>query len=197
MRGCGNLRNQSNLPPKVSRTISPAGLRRSSPTFCEPLNGEVWMPGQPTGEAQGEPYSPGEFSDPVAPSTRRFTGRAVDYGAFRPVVALVEEQADLHPDRPAVSYDGRTLGYRRLDELVSGLANTLDGLGVRKGDVVPLLLVNSLEMPVTYLALMKLGAAFVPLDPAWPDDRLRGTFGVLPAGLVLCAALDSVPPEMR
>ncbi|MGH3376669.1 MAG: non-ribosomal peptide synthetase [Actinoallomurus sp.] len=155
------------------------------------------MPGQPTGEAQGRPYSPGEFSDPVDPSMRRFTGRAVDYGAFRPVTALIEEQADRHPDRPAVSYDGRTLGYRRLDELVSGLANTLADLGVREGDVVPLLLVNSLEMPVTYLALMKLGAAFVPLDPAWPDDRLRSTFGVLPAGLVLCAALDAVPAEMR
>jgi amino acid adenylation domain-containing protein/thioester reductase-like protein len=128
---------------------------------------------------------------------RRFTGRAVDYGDFRPVSALIEEQADRCPDRPAVTYDGRTLSYRRLDALVSGLANTLADRGVRKGDVVPLLLVNSLEMPVAYLALMKLGAAFVPLDPDWPVDRLRSTFGVLSAGLVLCAARDAVPEEIR
>ena len=128
---------------------------------------------------------------------RRFTGRSVDYGDFRPVSALIEEQVDRHPDRPAVSYDGRTLGYRRLDALVSGLADTLAERGVRKGDVVPLLLVNGLEMPVAYLALMKLGAAFVPLDPDWPADRLRSAFGVLPDGLVLTAAQAAVPEEVR
>lgn len=157
------------------------------------------MTGQPTGEAQGKRHSPDALSEPADPSTesRRFAGRAVDYGEFRPVSALIEEQADRHPDRPAVSYDGRTLTYRRLDALVSGLAGALAGHGVGKGDVVPLLLENSLEMPVAYLALMKLGAVFVPLDPTWPQERLRSTFGVLPGGLVLCATTDSVPAELR
>lgn len=130
-------------------------------------------------------------------SGRRFAGRAINYGGFRPVSALIEEQGDRYPDRPAVSYDGRTLSYRRLDALVSGLAGALAERGVRKGDVVPLLLVNSLEMPVAYLALMKLGAAFVPLDPDWPADRLRSALGVLPRGLVLTAAPETVPEEVR
>ncbi len=153
------------------------------------------MPGPSDGEVQETPYSPQNFSSPVDPSS--FTGRAVDYGEFRPVSILIEEQTDLHPDRPAVSYDGRTLTYRQLDGLVSGLANTFAGRGLRRGDVVPLLVVNSLEMPVAYLALMKLGAAFVPLDPAWPDERLRSTFGVLPEGPVLCADAEAAPPEVR
>jgi len=151
------------------------------------------MPGKSADEDNR--YSPESSSND--PSSRCFTGRAVDHGEFRPVSVLIEEQTDRHPDRPAVSYDGRTLSYRRLDELAGGLANDLAGRGVGKGDIVSLLIVNSLEMPVAYLALMKLGAAFVPLDPAWPDDRLRSTFGVLPEGLILCAGTDAVPVELR
>ncbi|HUR01689.1 MAG TPA: amino acid adenylation domain-containing protein [Nonomuraea sp.] len=128
---------------------------------------------------------------------RSFAGKAVDFGAFHPIWAQIEEQVDRHPERPAVSFDGRMLTYRRLDELVNGLAVTLAEHDVGKGDVVAVLLVNSLELPVTYLALMKLGAAFVPLDPSWPEDRIRSTFGVLPPGPILCATADALPRELR
>ncbi|MER6577857.1 amino acid adenylation domain-containing protein [Nonomuraea sp. NPDC001023] len=127
-------------------------------------------------------------------NTRGFTGRAVDFGPFRPVPALIEEQTDRCPERPAVTFDGRTLTYRQLDDLVNGLAATLAGHGVGKGDVVAALLVNSLELPVAYLALMKLGAAFVPLDPSWPVERVRDTLDVLPDGPILCAGGEPLPP---
>ncbi|WP_214325666.1 non-ribosomal peptide synthetase [Nonomuraea sediminis] len=126
-----------------------------------------------------------------------FAGRAIGFGPFRPVSAMIEEQTDRSPERPAVTYDGRTLTYRQLDDLVNGLAATLAGHGVGKGDVVAALLVNSLELPVTYLALMKLGAAFVPLDPSWPRERIRDTLEVLPDGPILCAADDALPPDSR
>ena len=155
------------------------------------------MPGQSGGEVRTEPYSPENSADHGEASARRFTGRAFDYGVFRPVSELIEERVDRHPDRPAISFDGRTLTYREMDGLVNGLAGRLADHGVRKGDVVPVLLVNSLELPIAYLALMRLGAAFVPLDPAWPQDRLVETFGVLPDGPVLCATEDDVPPELR
>src|SRR4051794_27540257 len=101
------------------------------------------------------------------------SGRAFDDGPFRSVPALIEDRVDAHPDRPALSYDGRTLTYCDLDELANGLAASLAGRGVGRGDVLPVLMVNSLELAVAYLALMKLGAVFVPLDPAWPPDRIR------------------------
>ncbi|MEU8146382.1 amino acid adenylation domain-containing protein [Nonomuraea sp. NPDC048901] len=155
------------------------------------------MTGQPTGNDQEG--SQGQQSAPSGLSieSQSFAGRAVDFGVFRPISALIEEQTDRHPERPAVSFEGRMLTYRRLDELVNGLAATLTGHGVGKGDVVAVLLVNSLELPITYLALMKLGAAFVPLDPSWPEDRIRGTFGVLPGGPILCATADALPRELR
>jgi amino acid adenylation domain-containing protein/thioester reductase-like protein len=117
-------------------------------------------------------------------------GQVVDYGGFRPVPELIEEQADLHPGRVAVCHAGRMLSYRQLDELANGLAVTAAARGVGKGDRVAVLLVNSLELPVAYLALMKLGAVFVPLDPAWPGDRLSTTLRVLSPRLILTAEAD-------
>jgi amino acid adenylation domain-containing protein/thioester reductase-like protein len=146
------------------------------------------MPGKSAG-VPGEHHSPENLE-------RRVIGRAVDYGPFRPIPALFREQVDRRPERPAVSYDGRTLTYRELDERVNGLADLLAGRGVRKGDVVPVLLVNGLEMPLAYLALMDLGAAFVPLDPAWPADRLHAALGVLPAGPLVCTDRAAVPADV-
>jgi non-ribosomal peptide synthetase component F len=139
------------------------------------------------------------LAGPASPAagTPSFAGRAVDYGGFRPVPALIEEQADRHPGRVAACYAGRALTYRQLDQFANGLAAAAAARGVGRGDRVAVLLVNSLEMPVAYLALMKLGAVFVPMDPAWPDERLRTTLRVLAPRLVLCAAAGLVPGEFR
>jgi amino acid adenylation domain-containing protein/thioester reductase-like protein len=106
-------------------------------------------------------------------------GRAADHGPYRPVTALIEEQVDRTPDRAAVTYDGRTLTYRQFDGLANGLAAELAAAGVRRGDVVPVAVVNSLELPLACFALLKLGAAFVPCDPALPADRLRRALAAL------------------
>ncbi len=129
-----------------------------------------------------------------------FVGRAVDHGPYRPVPAIIEEQVDRGPDRPALSYAGRTLTYRQVDELANGVAYELAERGVRRGDVVPVMMVNSLELPLSYLALMKLGAAFVPIDPAWPADRLRASLDVLSPRLVLSAEdvnVDAIGPSTQ
>ena len=118
-------------------------------------------------------------------SPPHISGRAFDDGPFRSVPAQFEDRVDAHPDRPAVSYDKRTITYRDLDELANGLAASLRARGVGKGDVLPVLMVNSLELAVSYIALMKLGAVFVPLDPAWPADRIRIAIAALPGPIVL------------
>ena len=122
-----------------------------------------------------------------------FTGRARDYGAFRPVPLMVEDTADQFPERVAACYAGRTLTYRQLDQLANGIAIAAADRGVVKGDRVATLLGNSLEMPAAYLAMMKLGAVFVPLDSGWPPDRLSATLRVLTPRLILCAGADDVP----
>ncbi|MEV6521580.1 amino acid adenylation domain-containing protein [Longispora sp. NPDC051575] len=113
------------------------------------------------------------------------SGAGVDHGAFLAVPALIERQVDLTGDRPAVTHGERTLSYRELDGLANGLAAHLAGAGVRRGDVVPVLLPDGLDFAVACLALMKLGAAFVPLDPEWPAATLDATLAVLAPRLVV------------
>ncbi|MBO4209879.1 non-ribosomal peptide synthetase [Micromonospora echinofusca] len=124
-----------------------------------------------------------------------YAGHAVADGPFRAIPTLIEEQVDRTPHRPAVSFQGRRLTYRRLDLVANGLALRLTDAGVRAGDVVPVLLADGLELPVAYLALMKLGAAFVPFDPAWPDDRLRAALRVLAPRVVLAADNRPLPGD--
>ncbi|HEX3128876.1 MAG TPA: non-ribosomal peptide synthase/polyketide synthase, partial [Thermoanaerobaculia bacterium] len=85
---------------------------------------------------------------------------------------LFEAQAARTPAARAVSYEGRHLTYRELDRWANGLAHRLRGLGAEPGAWVGICAERSLEMVVAVLAVLKTGAAYVPLDPDYPRDRL-------------------------
>ncbi|WP_329549047.1 amino acid adenylation domain-containing protein [Streptomyces sp. NBC_01356] len=78
-----------------------------------------------------------------------------------------------HPDAEAIHDDGHTLTYAELDTASDRLAARLTQQGVGHGDLVGLLLERSADIPVGILAVMKAGAAYVPLDPTYPHERLR------------------------
>ena len=134
---------------------------------------------------------------PLSARAASFAGRAVDYGEFRAVPHMVEDMACRVPARVAVCHGGRTLTYQQLDRLANGIAIAAAGRGVAKGDRVATLLGNSLELPAVYLAMMKLGAVFVPMDPGWPAERLDIALRVLSPALVLCADPGQVPAAYR
>ncbi len=73
----------------------------------------------------------------------------------------------------AVSFEGRSLTYRELDEAANRLAHLLAGRGVGPGQCVALLLERSAEAIVAMLAVLKTGAAYLPIDPALPDARIE------------------------
>ncbi|MFJ8035781.1 amino acid adenylation domain-containing protein [Streptomyces sp. NPDC096032] len=79
------------------------------------------------------------------------------------------------PDAPAVTFGDRTLTYRQLDQEAAGAAAGLRRLGVRPGDRVGVCLDRSLDLVVVLLAVLKAGAAYVPMDPAYPGERLAFT----------------------
>ncbi|TYR65651.1 amino acid adenylation domain-containing protein, partial [Streptomyces parvus] len=89
-----------------------------------------------------------------------------------PVHALVAEQARLRPDAVAVAYGETVLTYAELDTRANQLARELRARGVGLGSPVVVCLRRSVALPVALLAVWKAGAAYVPLDPDYPADRL-------------------------
>ncbi|WP_067798497.1 non-ribosomal peptide synthetase [Actinomadura formosensis] len=77
------------------------------------------------------------------------------------------------PDATAAVFGDAAISYRRLDEDANRLARHLLGLGVRPGDIVGVHLNRSLLLPTAALAVLKAGAAYLPLDPQYPAERLE------------------------
>ena len=89
------------------------------------------------------------------------------------VHGLFEEQVDRAPGAVAVEEeDGTTLTYAALDLRANRLARRLGRLGIRPGDRVALYLERSADLVATLLGILKAGAAYVPLDPTYPAERL-------------------------
>ncbi|MDH0645351.1 amino acid adenylation domain-containing protein [Pseudomonas sp. GD03858] len=82
------------------------------------------------------------------------------------------EQARAYPDALALSFEGQKLSYQALDQQSSQWAHVLRAEGVVQGDLVGVCLERSLELVVMLLAVLKAGATYVPLDPAYPAERL-------------------------
>ncbi len=86
---------------------------------------------------------------------------------------IILDRASRHPDRPAIHSMGTVLTYGQLDEISSRIASYLKSRGVRENMRIAILLGRDYLLPASIIALWKLGAAYVPLDPANPPERLR------------------------
>ncbi|HVC19691.1 MAG TPA: amino acid adenylation domain-containing protein [Vicinamibacterales bacterium] len=97
-------------------------------------------------------------------------GRSVQ--GERPVTALIAEHAAATPDATAVQQDDERVSYRELDARANRLARFLRRSGVGAGDRVGVCLDRSPALITSLLATLKAGAAYVPLDPSYPSERL-------------------------
>ena len=80
--------------------------------------------------------------------------------------------SDVCPELIALSADGQVLTYRQLNQKADLFANYLSACGVLPGGSVAICLERSFEWVIAALGIMRAGAAYVPLDPTWPDLRL-------------------------
>lgn len=95
-----------------------------------------------------------------------------DYPRHKCAPELFEEQAARCPEAIAVTFETRSLTYAQLDKRANQLANHLIKIGVVPGTLVGLALDRSLDLLVALLGVWKAGAAYLPLDAAYPRDRI-------------------------
>ncbi|HEU0078958.1 MAG TPA: AMP-binding protein, partial [Longimicrobiaceae bacterium] len=114
-----------------------------------------------------------------------------------PVHRMVAEQAARTPGAVAVTSGGRSVTYAELEARADALAGHLRGLGTRPGARVAICLERSPEWVVAVLAVMKSGAAYVPLDPTHPDARLAQLLGDAGARVLVTQASlrDRLPAD--
>jgi len=104
--------------------------------------------------------------------TREWNDSASAYPADASLQELFAEQVRRTPDAPAVIAGPTVLSYKDLDGRAADLARELRHRGVGPGSRVGLCLERSAEMVVAVLAIIQAGAAYVPLDPDYPAERL-------------------------
>ncbi|MFI0722198.1 amino acid adenylation domain-containing protein [Streptomyces sp. NPDC021224] len=98
---------------------------------------------------------------------------AADYPADATLHGLVADQVRRTPDAPAVTFDGATLTYAQLDTRADRIAHRLAAEGVGAGSLVAVCAERSLDLPAALLGVLRTGAAYVPLDPEYPAERLE------------------------
>jgi mycobactin peptide synthetase MbtE len=99
--------------------------------------------------------------------------------------ALVNERAARSPDAVAVVYEGRRYSYREINEEANRLAHWLIEQGIGTEDRVAVLFNQSPGLVITALGVLKAGAVYLPIDPAYPQDRLSFILDDAAAKLVL------------
>ncbi|HSF39388.1 MAG TPA: non-ribosomal peptide synthase/polyketide synthase [Thermoanaerobaculia bacterium] len=103
---------------------------------------------------------------------RAWNETATAYPLDRPLHAWIEERASLSPEAVAIVFETEKLTYRELNRRANRLARRLHAHGCAPESRVGVLLERSCELLVALLGILKAGAAYVPLDPDHPADRL-------------------------
>jgi amino acid adenylation domain-containing protein len=120
---------------------------------------------------------------------------ALEVDPKRTVVDLIEEQVGKTPEAVAVECEGRSLTYRALEARANAIAEKLRSLGVGPGALVGLCVERSVDLVAGLFGVLKAGAGYVPLDPAYPSERL--SFMVQDAQMKVLLTQASVAKELK
>lgn len=96
----------------------------------------------------------------------------VKYDKKATIATLFAQAAKENPQNIALSFDGKEMTYEQLDAKSSSLASVLKKHGVSRNEFVGILMNRSFEMIISMLAILKAGAAYMPINPDYPGDRI-------------------------
>ncbi|MEW7281160.1 amino acid adenylation domain-containing protein [Aquimarina sp. 2201CG1-2-11] len=101
-----------------------------------------------------------------------FNATAVDYPMDSTVLDLFQDQVVSNPDRVALVFEDQEMSYGELDARSNRLAHYLLSQGVGEETLVPICIDRSFDMIIGVLGILKSGGVYVPIDPAYPMDRI-------------------------
>ena len=102
-----------------------------------------------------------------------FNATQKDYPSNSTLVSLISKQVSKTPDAVALRCNGEELTYRELDRRSGQLASYLQNLNIEGDALVAISLERSLDMVVATLAVLKTGAAYLPIDQTYPNARIQ------------------------
>lgn len=114
-----------------------------------------------------------------------FNDTQVDYPPVETIQELFEEQVHLYPANMAVVFADQSLSYEELNQKANQLARLLRTNGVKPDDFVGIMVEPCLEMITGMLAVLKAGGAYLPIDPAYPPERIKYMLDDAGAGILL------------
>ncbi|MCK9196200.1 MAG: long-chain fatty acid--CoA ligase [Syntrophales bacterium] len=107
---------------------------------------------------------------------------------------ILDRTAKQFAERPALIFQGTTISFRELKDMVDRFATCLTDFGVKKGDAVALLLPNIIPCVAAYFAILKIGALAVMNNPLYSDPELEHQFN--DSGSKVLITLDVLTPRM-
>ncbi len=120
-----------------------------------------------------------------------FNDTAVDYPRDKCIHELFSEQAAKTPDKVALVFEDKKFTYRQIDEMSNSLAHYLrEERGIKPNDIVPIISKRSWHIIVAMLGIMKAGGAYMPVDPAYPVDRIEYMISEVKATITLTYAFN-------
>ncbi|WP_239514415.1 non-ribosomal peptide synthetase/MFS transporter [Streptosporangium sp. 'caverna'] len=170
-------------PGRLQRETIPGLQEKTAPELQQKIAPELQRETVPGLQRETAP----ELQRETAPELQRET-----------VPELIAAATAAAPGRTALSHEGVELTYAELDGRSDRLARALREAGAGPESIVGVCLDRSPDLIVTLLAVWKAGAAYLPLDPAYPDDRLTYMLADSAAGILVApAATGARLPEIR
>ncbi|SHJ99100.1 AMP-binding enzyme, partial [Clostridium cavendishii DSM 21758] len=103
----------------------------------------------------------------------KFNDTTMNYQSNKTIQQLFEKQVKKTPDNIAIVCGDKKVTYRELNERANSIARTLRKKGVIPNSIVAIMLERSIDMMVGLFAILKSGAAYLPIDPSHPEDRIK------------------------
>ncbi|WP_316799484.1 amino acid adenylation domain-containing protein [Pedobacter frigidisoli] len=167
-----------------SQLFTPESIHKMMDDFAQLINGFIENPSVRIIDAISIGQNQAIINGVTAPVSKTF-------------IELLRETVCAFPGKIALIDNENQISYLSLEKQTNALANYLSGRGVKKGQVVALAMHRSAQMITGIIGILKTGAAYLPIDPTLPADRVRYMLEDGDVELMITDVLENVPAQVK